>query len=421
MICVHCSLVFDDGRRDRLYCSPNCRKRASEKRVKTGAAPPRRWQHPALSSDNPALHAAAGRAKEVCEAHGWAPGTFLCVLDGLTTLLHERPPGEPVPLSEVRTQASQHGRGVRIAEVLADVELLNDDTIPAIRSWIERRTGDLPAGFTADIRAWLLLLLDGDARNRPRSAIAIYGYFGSIRPLLQSWSATRGHLREITAADIRTALEPLRGWRRSNTITALRSLFRFATRRRIVFTNQTARLANPGADRSLLPMTYAEIQAIEHSIGTPAQRLVVALAAVHAASATTIRHLTLDDLDLPNRRINLGGVTQPLASLTHQALRAWLDYRHHTWPHTPNRHLVISRGTAHGVGPVGHNYLTQRMLPPGVEIDRIRRDQILHEALSVGPDPLHLSLVFNLAQTTAGRYATFARALLDDQFERGRE
>ncbi len=40
-------------------------------------------------------------------------------------------------------------------------------------------------------------------------------------------------------------LEPLRGWRRGNTITALRSLFRFATRPRIVFTNPTARLANP--------------------------------------------------------------------------------------------------------------------------------------------------------------------------------
>jgi len=25
MICVHCSSVFDGGRRDRLYCSPNCR------------------------------------------------------------------------------------------------------------------------------------------------------------------------------------------------------------------------------------------------------------------------------------------------------------------------------------------------------------------------------------------------------------
>jgi hypothetical protein len=132
---------------------------------------------------------------------------------------------------------------------------------------------------------------------------------------------------------------------------------------------------------------------------------------VHAAPGRTIRRLSLDDIDLPNRRITLDGVAQPIASLTHQALRAWLDYRRHSWPHTPNRHLIISRGTAHGIGPVGRNYLTERLLPPGVAIDRIHRDHVLHEALSIGPDPLHLSLIFNLAQTAAGTYATFARAL----------
>ncbi len=164
-------------------------------------------------------------------------------------------------------------------------------------------------------------------------------------------------------------------------------------------------------------MTDAEIRAIEPSIITPAQRLVVALAAVHAARASTIRHLTLDDVDLPNRRITLEGVAQPLGSLAHRALRSWIEHRRATWPHTPNRHLVISRGTAHGVGPVGHTYLTTRLLPAGAGLDRIRSDRVLHEALSVGPDPLHLSLVFNIGHTTAGRYAAFAQALLDDQLE----
>ena len=42
---------------------------------------------------------------------------------------------------------------------------------------------------------------------------------------------TRGHLREITSSDVDAVLEPLRGHRRYNAITALRSLFRFARRR----------------------------------------------------------------------------------------------------------------------------------------------------------------------------------------------
>jgi hypothetical protein len=415
--CVHCGGAVT-GRRDRLYCSRNCSKRASEKRRQAGTAPPSRWQHPALDSDNPALRAAAVRAEQLGEAHGWWTATSrIRVLDALTAVLHDRPPDQLVPLSEVRARTARYGCGVRVVEVLADLGLLDDDTHPAIRAWIERRSAELAAGFAPDVRAWLLVLLDGDARSRPRAANTIYAYYGAVRPVLQGWTPTRGHLREITATDVTAALEPLRGWRRSNAITALHSLFRFATRRRIVFTNPTSRLTNPGGDRSLLPMTDTEIRVIETSIVTAAQRLVVALAAVHAASATTIRHLTLDHVDLPNWRIIIDGVAQPLGSLTHNALRTWIEHRRDTWPHTPNRHLVISRGTANGLGPVGHSYLTNRLLPAGVTVDRIRSDRVLQEALSVGPDPLHLSLVFNLAHTTAGRYAAFARDLLDDQLQ----
>ncbi|WP_217496145.1 hypothetical protein [Arthrobacter sp. 24S4-2] len=411
MICVRCGSVFTDGRRDRLYCRPNCRKRASEIRCQTGTPPPPRWRHPALGSEKPALRLAAARAEQVGQAHGWSPATFLYVLDGLTLLLNDRAPGDTVPLTEVRHRASERGRGVRIAEVLAAAGLLDDDTEPAIRSWIHRRTNELPAAFASDVRAWLLVLLDGDTRSRPRSPRTVYSYFGSVRPLLEQWSASRGHLREITSTDIATAIEPLRGWPRSNTITALRSLFRFATRRRVVFTNPTARLTNPGGERSLLPMTDAEIRAIETRVTTPAQRLVVALAAVHAADATTIRGLILDDVDLPNRRITLRGVAQPLGPLAHRALKVWTEHRRSTWPHTPNPHLLISRGTAHGVGSVSQTYITDQLLPDGVGIDRIRNDRILHEALSIGPDPLHLALIFNIGHTTASRYTAFAQAI----------
>jgi hypothetical protein len=44
-------------------------------------------------------------------------------------------------------------------------------------------------------------------------------------------------------------------------------------------------------------------------------------------------------------------------------------------------------------------------------------DRILHEALTAGPDPLHLALVFNLSITTASRYAAIASTLLDGEFE----
>jgi integrase len=101
-------------------------------------------------------------------------------------------------------------------------------------------------------------------------------------------------------------------------------------------------------------MTDAEIRAVEQLAITPAQRLIVALAAVHAARAAAIRHLLLDDLDLPNRRIAIAGHTQRLGDLTH---RAWLDQRRTAWPHTPNRHVLISEQTALGVEPISKGYL----------------------------------------------------------------
>jgi hypothetical protein len=57
----------------------------------------------------------------------------------------------------------------------------------------------------------------------------------------------------------------------------------------------------------------------------------------------------------------------------------------------------------------------------GVDLDRIRKARILHEALTVGPDLLHLALVFNLSHTAASRYATIAQDLLDDQLEQPAE
>jgi len=60
-------------------------------------------------------------------------------------------------------------------------------------------------------------MLEGDARSRPRSPSSLNVYYGAVTPLLQSWSASHDHLREITTADLTTALEPLRGARRRNT------------------------------------------------------------------------------------------------------------------------------------------------------------------------------------------------------------
>jgi hypothetical protein len=387
---------------------------ASLYRRKNGIeTPPRtRWQHPALTSDIPLLRGAAERARQLGEANGWSPSTTTCTIDGLAVLLDGRPDGEHVTLTEIRARTSRHTSAPRVAEVLAGLGQLEDDTVPAVQAWIGRRTAQMPPGFAAAVRDWLLLLLDGDARTRPRSATTIYVYCTAVEPLIGRWSASYSHLREVTADDIRAGLEELRGHPRCTAISAVRSLFRFARKHGLIFANPARRLSAAGPEPSLLPMTDDEVRAVEQAITLPGQRLIIALAAVHAARWEAIQALTLDDLDLPNRRITIAGHPQRLGDLSHKGLRAWLDYRRATWPNTPNRHVLISERTALGDMPVTRGYLNFHLKPHGVSVERIRRDRILHEALTGRPDPLHLSLMFGISERPASQYARIARDLL---------
>jgi hypothetical protein len=52
-------------------------------------------------------------------------------------------------------------------------------------------------------------------------------------------------------------------------------------------------------------------------------------------------------------------------------------------------------------------------------LERLRVDRQLEEALTHGPDPLHLAAMFGLDPTTAIRYATAARQLQQNQIESG--
>jgi hypothetical protein len=325
------------------------------------------------------------------------------------------PDGQLVALTAV-TAAVRNPVWVRfVRDVLAEHELLREDTTPTIHAWIDRVTDGLP-GFGEEVRAWLVELHDGAARARPHSVATLYAYFGRVRPHLVTWSRTRGHLREVTAADVVEVLDGLRGHARAGTFTSLRSLFRFARRRRLVFVDPTRRLhVGRAPQRSVLPLTEAQVAAIERAAVTPAQRLVVALIAVHAARPATIRHLLVDDIDLATRRIALAGRAHRLVQLLHTVLVEWLYERHRRWPHTPNRHLLVSNATAAGTAPVSDFYLAWHL--SDVPLEHLRADRVLHEALAVDADPLHLAAAFGLSTQTAIDYAGLARALISRPIE----
>lgn len=159
-------------------------------------------------------------------------------------------------------------------------------------------------------------------------------------------------------------------------------------------------------------MTEEQIASVKHVAVTLVQRLVVALVAVYAVRATAARRLTLDDVDLARRRIPIGGAVQPMPALPHQLLREWLVERQRPWPHTPNRHLLVSRRTAAGAVPVSDYYLSWHLMLQDVPLDQVRADRVLHEAIATNADPLHLTAAFGLSLQTAIDYTEIARAIL---------
>ena len=61
---------------------------------------------------------------------------------------------------------------------------------------------------------------------------------------------------------------------------------------------------------------------------------------------------------------------------------------------------------------VSENWLASTFRGLGTTLEQLRVDRQLDEALTAGPDPLHLATVFSIDDTTAIKYAAAARHLL---------
>lgn len=205
----------------------------------------------------------------------------------------------------------------RTAEILALAGLLSDDRVSSFASLKKARLALLPPPMAADVEHWLSTRTHGGPRSRPRDEHTVRMNLNRVHPLLLTWAEHYVHLREVTAADVITATGPLTGSVRRQTFTALRSLFRHCKKNGRIFRDPTR--AIPIGQRSLnliQPLRPEEIDQAAAAAVTPAARLALALAAVHAARPKTVRELHLDDVDLGNRRLTIAGKARPLDELT---------------------------------------------------------------------------------------------------------
>ena len=371
--------------------------------LRTGAAP-----------DNPWLAWALHLVHTLAETRGLDPLVRGALNRNLVMLLVDYRGGEPIRSSDFHRVVRERGGSVkRTREVLETMGILHDDRPPVFEGWLAGTLNGLAPGIRSETERWAGTLHSGGPRSRPRSRGAVYSYVRAIRPALLEWSERYANLRQVTRDDILEHVEPLHGQRRQMTLGALRSLFSWAKRAGVVFRDPSVRIRIGRLEWPVWqPLRDDEIAATLAAATTPHARLAVALAAVHAARHGAIRALTLDDVDLGNRRLTIAGRTRPLDDLTHGLLLCWLDCRRRRWPNTANRHLLISSHSALGHGPVSAVWANRTLRGLTATLERLRIDRQLEEALASGADPLHLAAVFALNETTAIRYAENARRLL---------
>jgi hypothetical protein len=368
---------------------------------------------------NPWLAWARHTADRHGEARGWSARVRRDVDDALIILLSTHREGEVLHYSEVFPTLRRRGLSTRRAvEILRMLEMYCDDRREPFEDWLARKLAGLAPGIRVDVEAWIRTLHDGGPRRKPRAEGTVWCYLNRLRPILLDWSTRYTHLREVTRHDILAGLEHLHGEQRRTTLVALRSLFGFAGKTGSLFANPTRGIKVGQQEYRLLqPLRPDEVEETTRAAVTPAARVLVALAGIHAARVGTILALQLDDVDLGNRRLTIAGHTRPIDELTHRVLTDWLHHRRERWPHTANPHLIINTHTALGTHAADGAWVSWLLNKHTASLERLRVDRQLEEALACGPDPLHLAAVFDLDEKTAIRYAAAARQLLSTTAE----
>jgi len=343
------------------------------------------------------------------------------VLRGLVVVLSGHVDGDVIRYSELISGLKPRDVPVeRVAEILTEMGVLLDDRRRPFDDWLDHKLHNLAEGIGHPAEVWVRTLHDGGPRSKARHPDTAMAHMNNVRPMLLDWSTRYDHLREVTQDDVLTILEHLHGTHRSNALVSLRSLFAFCKKNGMIFRNPTRGLkVGQHPYRVIQPLAQDEVDQAIDTAKTPSDRLVLVLAAVHAARPKAIRELLLHDVDLGNRRLVIAGRVRPVDDFTRQILLEWLDYRRTRWPNTANLHLIINQQTAMNTGPVSTFFFAQQGLRgQSATLERLRVDRQLEEALAHGPDPLHLASVFGLDPKTAIRYAENARQHLETAAER---
>ena len=248
-------------------------------------------------AQNPWLIWAIYLAHRRGEARGWKRGIRLGVRRALIIVLSGHAAGDTVCYSEIfpALRARDISAG-RAAEVLQEMGVLVDDRRPSFEGWLERKLEGLAGGIGREAGSWLRTMRDGGPRSSARSLETVWCHMNNVRPALLDWSQRYDHLREVTRDDIQAILGGLHGTRRSSFLVSLRSLFAFCKKKGMVFRNPASGIKVGQHPYGIAqPLGQDDVDQAAEAAATPSARLVLVLAAVHAARTGAIRAAQLDD------------------------------------------------------------------------------------------------------------------------------
>jgi hypothetical protein len=359
----------------------------------------------ALVADSDLIRHCTHIVRDHASAHGWTKKHTYDVIRSLRLVqVLQHTPGAKINATDVE-QLPRYGGNVTITatlDVLAAAGLLSDDRPTHVERYFAGKTASLPEPMKAQLEVWLEIMLNGSRqapRRRSRDPQTARLHILGIAPIVQGWADAGHHsLAEITPDDVLSAL-PKTGSRRNFAEQGLRSLFRVLKARKLIFQNPTRGMrATPVNATVPLPLNTGAIrQAL--SSPDPATALAVALVAFHALTAKQLAALKLTDI--VDGRLALDGRDIPLAGPVRVRLRAWLDHRAKTWPHSVNPHLFVTRKSGPRLTPVGKQFpWTKTNLRP----QALREDRILQELHATGGDIRRICDLFGLSVEAAMRY-----------------
>jgi hypothetical protein len=278
------------------------------------------------------------------DRHGWGKGQRDGAWRGIRVLLAiQDTPGAPITMTEADILRVVENTTVQpVVEVLASVDMLDDDRPPPLEEWFNGHAADLPPDMRHELAEWF-----HDRRD------------GSTSPP-----------------------------------------FRYLKARKLIFVNPTARLrGDPVQPTQPLPIDLDAIRDTLHS-PDPARAALAALIAFHGLRTGQARRLLLTDV--PDGRLHVDGNVIVLADPVRRSLNTWLAERAHRWPNTINPHLFVTARTAVRTMPVSSVWISDNL---GVLPRQMREDRILNEAIATGGDVRRLSDLFGINVMTAQRYA----------------